>query len=452
MKRIKLSPSKYGLLFLVPFVFWPLSPLSAQPLSGQIIVDPNRPEWLVYNRDADSDGDLDPYFLSGPGDPEDFLYRGSRNADGTRSGDQQSIINKLKSSGANSIYMQAVRSNGGDGGPDHNPFIGSDKDNGVDANILNQWETWFSEMDGSGITIFLFFYDDAINVSSNLGWPLDGSGNLHPGEQNFIETVVNRFEHHKHLIWVVMEEVQEMGSDYIAHAKKIAEVVRGADDYDHVIAVHKLTGLSFSEFADDANIDQFAIQYGPSNASQMHSGMVAAWNNAAGRYNLNMSESPLHKGKTGAALREVHWAAALGGAYVMAIEVDVASTPQSDLTDLGRLRSFMESTDFNKMAPHDELAFADTQYVLANPGSSYIAYAKNASGSIGLKGMTAGSYDFSWFDIASGTIITQSSIAVLAGDAAWARPSGVGPEAALYVRRAAVNDSAPDSPKKLRLR
>ena len=39
----------------------------------------------------------------------------------------KSIINKLKGTAANSIYLQAVRSHGGDGSADHNPFIGSDQ-------------------------------------------------------------------------------------------------------------------------------------------------------------------------------------------------------------------------------------------------------------------------------------------------------------------------------------
>ena len=62
--------------------------LHAEPLPGQIIVDPENASWLVYNRDRDKNGKLDPFFMCGPGDPEEFLYRGTRNPDGTRNGDQ----------------------------------------------------------------------------------------------------------------------------------------------------------------------------------------------------------------------------------------------------------------------------------------------------------------------------------------------------------------------------
>lgn len=43
-------------------------------LPGQIILDPDHPDRLVYNRDADRDGKLDPFFMCGPGGPEGFLY------------------------------------------------------------------------------------------------------------------------------------------------------------------------------------------------------------------------------------------------------------------------------------------------------------------------------------------------------------------------------------------
>ncbi|MCK4993050.1 MAG: carbon-nitrogen hydrolase family protein, partial [Bacteroidales bacterium] len=54
------------------------------PQFGQIMVDPKNPSWLVYNRDSNRDGRPDPYFMCGPGDPEGFLYRGTRNLNGTR--------------------------------------------------------------------------------------------------------------------------------------------------------------------------------------------------------------------------------------------------------------------------------------------------------------------------------------------------------------------------------
>jgi hypothetical protein len=399
------------------------------------MVDPSNPSWLVYNRDNDGNGKFDPVYMCGPGDPEGFLYRGSRNQDGTRNGDQMTLINKLKRTGANCIYLMAIRSHGGDGGATENPFTNSNPANGIDQDILKQWETWFTEMDAHGIIIYFFFYDDNIKVSQTLNWNLDIAGNLHPQEQNFIDTIVNAFKHHKHLIWCVMEEVQEMGSDYIPHTKKIAERIKLTDAYDHVIAVHKLSGLTFSEFADDPNIDQFAIQYKKSEIRRNHYAMVTAWNHAAGRYNLNFAEPDNNYGSI-VFSRKRNWAVAMGGAYMMPIGWDIATTTTTYLEDAGRLVHFMESTTLNEMAPNDALAFEGTEYVLASPNESYIIYSSNLKGNIGLKNMTAGSYDLTWYDPTDGTTIVQNNLTVSSGDQSWSKPAGIGNEVAVYITKA----------------
>jgi hypothetical protein len=393
-------------------------------LPGQIVVEPGNPRWLKVEGGG-------PFFMCGPGDPEGFLYRGTRNADGTRSGDQMTLINKVIGTGANCIYFQAVRSHGGDGTADHNPFVNSDPAQGLDSDILNQWETWFAAMDNAGIVIYFFFYDDSARI-----WTGDS---VVAAERSFIQGIVNRFEHHKNLIWCVAEEYQEAYSP--TRVRNIAAEIRAADDNDHVIAVHKLSGVDFSEFAGDPNIDQFAIQYNVSTAPELHSGMVAAWNNAAGRYNLNMSEAAGHG--TGATARRKNWASAMGGAYVMVLGMDIASTSPSDLADCGRLVGFMESTSFNQMAPNDALRFGGTEYVLAFPGDGYIAYASALSGSIGLRNMTAGTYSFKWFDCVTGTTVNQTGVSVAAGDQTWPRPSGIGTELAVYVKKTGGTSNAP---------
>ena len=105
----------------------------AKPLPGQVVIDPEYPAWL--KREGGSH-----LFICGPGDPEDFLYRGRRNPDGTRAGDQMALIDKLVQYGGNCIYMQIVRSHGGDAGDDstQNSFIDSDPKKGLGERILAQ--------------------------------------------------------------------------------------------------------------------------------------------------------------------------------------------------------------------------------------------------------------------------------------------------------------------------
>lgn len=396
----------------------------AQP-PGQIIPDPEDPAWLSYSGGGS-------YFLCGPGDPEGFLYRGKRNADGSRSGDQVKLIDRLIKTGANGIYLMAVRSHGGDGNSSENPFVDSDPDNGFDEELLGQWESWFTRMDNNGITIFFFFYDDSSRI-----WGSKGSSDrgLTSNEVDFVETLVNRFEHHKHLIWVVAEEYEERFTP--VEVKHYAAAIRAADDNNHVIAVHKLSGLSFDEFADDPNIDQFAIQYKRSTSIGNHDAMVTAWNNAQGKYNINFAE-PINPYGTGQDARLKNWAIAMGGAYVMPIAWDIVTTPvdDSDLEDCKNLIDFMQFVDLSLMAPDDRLASGSTQFVLAKPGERYIVYSAVARGALGIKNMTAGKYDFRWLDIVAGKVVDQYNVAVSAGDQLWNLPNGFGGEVALYIRLA----------------
>jgi hypothetical protein len=159
---------------------------AAEPLPGQIVVYPEDPAHLAYNRDANGDGGLDPLFLCGPGDPEGFLYLGKRSADGTRQGDQLALIRTLKVEGGNCIYLQAVRSHGGDGEPNHNPFADNDPTKGISKPVLDQWEAWLAAMDDAGIVTHFFFYDDGTRPFGNEGDALPEA------ERRFVQTIVNR--------------------------------------------------------------------------------------------------------------------------------------------------------------------------------------------------------------------------------------------------------------------
>ncbi len=399
-------------LLLAPLV----QPLHAE-LPGQISTHPAYPAFLFYHQGG-------PFFMAGPGDPEGFLFRGTQNADGTRDGDQQALLDKLIPTGANSIYLMAVRSHGGDGDATQNPFIDNDPTLGLNEAVLDQWEDWFSQMDSAGVTIFLFLYDDGSSI-----WQTGDA--VGPEEAEFIHALVDRFEHHRHLIWVVAEEYQERFSP--TRVSAIAAEFKAADDHDHPVAVHKLSGLSFDEFADDPALDQYAIQYNVTSAQQIHDGLEIAWNEALGRYNLNMSEAA--DWGAGAVSRKKAWAAATTGSHVMVYQMDIASSAIADMEDLGRLRTFMESTDFYTMEPRDDLATGDTDYVLAREGKSYIVYAGSGSAALGLQDFFAGTYDLRWHDIPSGSEIVQEGVPLDAGAQSWTRPAGIGSETAVYVLR-----------------
>ena len=397
----------------------------AAPLAERIVVDDENPAWLMR-------ANGNPVFICGPGDPEGFLYRGTENADGTRNGDQSSLIQTLAGTGANSIYLIALRSHGGDGDATQNPFVDHNPSLGLNQAVLDQWEEWFDQMDEAGIVIYFFFYDDSALVWSS-------GNNVTQAERNFVHGLVNRFEHHSNLIWAIAEEYSEAYSS--ARVSALADEVRIADDNDHPIAVHQLSGLSF-DFPNDPSIGQFAIQHNVATAEALHDGVVSAWDDAGGRYNLMLAEA--EGWGTGGESRRKAWACALGGAYVMIYEMDIATTPLSDLVDCGRLVSFMERTDFRELAPRDDLASAGTEYVLASPGQSYIAYSSTNATSMGVKGLVAGTYHLHWFDCATGSSVDQT---VTAGNGTvnWPVPGALGNEVALWARSATASTSAESS-------
>lgn len=372
-----------------------------------------------------------PFFLCGPGDPEGFLYRGTRNANGTRKGDQMALINKLAGTGANCIYLMAIRSHGGDGDTTENPYVNSDLSRGLDEDILSQWETWLTAMDDNGIVAFFIFYDDG---SSPFGRDLPTGGELKPEEAAFIDALVARFKHHRHLIWCVAEEYGEGLSP--AHAVKIAERIKERDDQHHPVAIHQNHGTSF-DFAGRPAFNQFAVQWNVSTAQELHAGTRAAWNSVAGLANVNMAE--FANAGTGSVLRKKLWAIASGGGYSMVLGMDIASTPVGDLEDCGRLVRFMEATRFNETSPHDELAGGDTDYVLARPGQVYIAYTD--SGEDLAVSLLAGNYTVQWYDPAGGVWFDAGLRAVAAAGAiTFSKPGSFGAEAALYL---AVTAPAP---------
>ncbi len=104
----------------------------------------------------------------------------------------------------------------------------------------------------------------------------------------------------------------------------------------------------------------------------------------------------------------------------------------------------MEGTDFHRMTPRSDLKNGGTLYVLASEAGSYIAYSNSAAQDMGLRGVPAGTYLLRWFDTVDGDIVEQV-VAVAAGDQTWPKPPGIGPEAALYVKR--LDGVMPPEPK-----
>jgi hypothetical protein len=373
------------------------------PVRGQVMRPSSPAPGLVRNLDGNGDGKLDPVYLAGPGDPEGFLYRGTRRPDGTRDGDQQTIIDRLSASGANCLYIQAIRSHGGDGADDHNPFVDHAPNAPLNEHILQQWEGWFRQLDRAGVTVLFFLYDDSSRAFPDGDTPT-------AAEVEFVRTLVNRFEHHRNWIWCIAEEYNEFMSP--GRVKALARLIREHDEHNHPIAVHKLHGLDFTEFADTPEIDVFAVQYNESDLGTMHAGLVKARREAGGRYAVLLTECADHG--TGDMGRRRNWAAAMAGtAACMALgwSFDDPVTPSDDdLRMCGVLRTFLESLDWNRFEPADERAEQGCTHVMAGPEGSLLVYCESAGDRVRVGNATNSTWNLTWCDTESGRTLVQGTV------------------------------------------
>lgn len=409
-----MKPLHYCLTFMVILYS---THLMAAPLPGQIMADPEAPAWLMRNGG-------DHVFVCGPGDPEGFLYRGELLPDGTRAGDQVALIRRMLENGGNCLYLQAVRSHGGDGEADHNPFVDHDPTAGIHPRVLDQWEEWFTLMDDHGILIYFFFYDDSANP-----WPT--GDRVEAAEKVFVETLVNRFKHHRNLIWVVAEESEEALST--ERAESIVRIIRANDEHGHLVGNHHQSSSAFKDWRPGSPFDHFAMQLNVE-AGEVYGQARIALEKAKGHYQLIYAENT-ETPQTVDGWRHHAWTVAMAGAMPMLIGMDVVTTPVEALRQCRILSEFFEDTDFYAMTVAPEMAAGSTRYVLSNGGHSFIAWwdQVEADGELELSGLAPGDYELLWLDCRTGRRM-EAAQSVKEGKAAFSRPASIGSDCALYGR------------------
>lgn len=414
-------------------------------LPGQVILSADKPGFLKYNGGG-------PAFLSGPENPEEFLYRGVLNPDGTRSGGgQEEIIDRLAQAGVNAfhaIMFRMRRCNIKDEGDDtHSPFLGHDPSRPLNQAVLDQWEGWLTRFEQKGIVVDLEFYNDATDVE-RMGWILDASGELHADERRWIAGVVRRFQHHKNIIWSIAESCNKLPASRTAHFKKIAELIAHTDRRHHPILQSFVVpddpegdfpkgGVLPDAYAGDPHIRMVTWLHVPAQGGdleKMRRLYLGYYSRDAANFVVFKNET-FHHPTSGAISRKYMWSAAMAGLQDLEAYHHADRTPLSTLRDDGRILAFLERTDFHRMKPRDDLAAGSTNWVLANPGASYIAYTHRYTGPMGVEGISSGVYDLKWFDPTDGQFAEQSGVTVSAGSATWEKPESFGLEVALYIRK-----------------
>jgi hypothetical protein len=415
-----------------------------EALPGQIIVVGENPGYLKYNGGG-------PAFLCGPDNPETFLFLGDLNPDGTRSnGQQQQAIDRLAKSGANAFHFQMFRMrrcNIKDEGDDtHCPFVNFDPSRPLNEAILDQWDGWISRLEQAGVIIHLEFYNDATDVEM-MGWTLDAKGNLHPDEKRFFEGIVKRFKHHKNIIWGIEESLNKLPRARTPHFMKLSELIARTDNHHHPI-IHSFVTPDTSERdigQDQVMSDEYigdpyirlvtwlhVLPHGNDYEAQ-HRAYLKYSRIDSNRFIVIKNETERFP-RIEPQSRIYQWSCAMTGMHALEAGHDVFRR-QKLLEADGLIAEFMEQTEFYKMKSRDELAAGSTKWVLANPGNSYIAYTYDYSGPMGVKGLTAGTYDLKWFDTVNGDTVIQTGVSVPSGDVTWSRPDSMSKEIALYIRR-----------------
>ncbi|MBL7185758.1 MAG: hypothetical protein ISS70_05480 [Phycisphaerae bacterium] len=415
-------------------------------LPGQVIVAGSNPGYLKYNGGG-------PVFLCGPDNPEDFLFGGKLNSDGTRSGGgQQEAIERMARAGVNAFHCQMTRMrrcNYKDEGDDtHTPFVDHDPSKGLDADVLNQWDGWLDLLEEKGIIVHLEFYNDATDVEM-MGWKLDSQGNLPPDEKRWIEGVVKKFKHHKNIMWGIEESCNKLPAARTPHFKKIGELIAKTDNHNHPIVQSFVVtndpegdfpegGITSDEYVGDPYVRVVTLLHvvpHKDDFEKQHQEYLSFCKRDADKF-VVMKNETYHHPRRGRSSRVYMWSCAMTGMHCLeAYHHAGDASHEKTLADDGRINRFMEQTDFHKMKSRDDLAAGSAKWVLANPGSSYIAYTYDYSGPMGIKDMTAGRYNLKWFDPVDGDTVTQAGVSVSSGNVTWSKPDSMGSEVALYVKR-----------------
>ena len=381
-------------------IIGPLDDPAALP--GQIIAVGSNPGYLKYNGGG-------PAFLCGPDNPETSLFLRDLNPDGTRSnGQQQLVIDRLIKSGANAFHCQMFRMrrcNIKDEGDDtHCPFVDFDPSRPLNDAILDQWDGWISQLEKAGVIIHLEFYKDATDVE-RMGRTLDANGHLHPDEKRFFEGIVKRFKHHKNIIWGIEESLNKLPRARTPHFMRLSEFIARVDNHHHPI-VHSFVipdtsekDLGKDQVMSDEYIGDPHVRLVTSLHVLPHGNDYEAQHRAYLKYSriysdrfIVMKNETERFPRTEPQSRIYQWSCAMTGMHALEAGHDVIRRQKLLAAD-GFIAKFMEQTDFHRMTSQDDLGAGSTKWVLANPGSSYIAYTYEYSDSMGIQNMTAGIYD-----------------------------------------------------------
>jgi hypothetical protein len=258
-----------------------------------------------------------------------------------------------------------------------------------------------------------------------------------------------KFKHHKNILWGIEESCNKLPASRTPHFKKIGELIAQTDNYNHPIVQSFVVpndpegdfptgGITSDAYIGDPYIRVVTwlhVVPHKNDFEKQHAEYLAYHKRDASKF-VVMKNETYHHPRRGRPSRIYMWSCAMTGMHTLeAYHHADAASDENTLMDDGRINTFMEQTDFHKMKSQDDLAAGSAKWILADPGKSYIAYTYNYTGPMGVRDMTAGTYDLKWFDTTDGDTVIQTSVSVPSGNAKWTKPDSMSREIALYIKR-----------------
>ncbi|WP_210527179.1 malectin domain-containing carbohydrate-binding protein [Rubellimicrobium arenae] len=406
-------------------------------------------------------GDDDYFVRGGPGVPENFLA--SRDIDNTPTGRHDyathlkdfnagdptwsggqgkamlGAINYLAEQGQNSMYVMLLTA-GGDG-KDVWPWAATDLQrlptdtarlnpsitSVYDVSKLAQWEILFDHMDAKGIYKNLVLQERENDNLLDGGTAAAGSS-LSVERLIYMREMIARFGHANGLQWNLGEE----NSNSARQRADMAEWAKAVDPYDHLVVAHSwpsevdqvyrplLGEEAFDGTSLQASAGHVRARIAEYLARSAAAGdpWVLGWDEDSSGNSIIPAYSNNPDSTNERTLREALWGTLTAGGSGVSWYVKGASGHSYDqnMDTFDGFRSiwtwtaaatdfFNDQIPFWRMAEHDELTQARGDFVMADPGETYVVYLPYGAADDVRLDLTAGagtSFDVFWYNPRTG--------------------------------------------------
>lgn len=352
------------------------------------------------------------WLKTGLDDPENFL--GTAFGDWNAKRTQIDLLNEL---GVNSIYV--ITNNIGGDRKDTWPWVGDTESQArsnadrFDVARLQAWEEFFSYVQEKGIVLHFVFNDDS-------AW-------RDYDEFLYIREMVARFGYLPGIIWNVGEEANEIFTDREQLA--FAAMVRDLDPYNHPVTVHRKAPWPF---LGDQEFESSSIQIGDGGADFSttrlpdYNSIVIEHREGSSQQGhpipIMIDETPritevnpevrekfrnqvLYPILMGGGNFELHYRDAYGQSGSVRIE-DLEPL----ITDMVRLRRFMEELPFPEMQPCNQLLANVNNICFGYEGLIYMLYLPGGGSEEIDLNEVEGAFEYSWFNPRTGETMQIGSV------------------------------------------